>query len=139
VRSFNHSIAERPTEDAQILQIVGEISADAFAAEAIVLAAADAIQLATDSVEAGFPDPDLAHRAQLAAAQAKSVVDRFSFTTATRLFDVGGASATQRKYNLDRHWRNARTVAGHNPTFGKSTAIGDYEVNGTSLPTNGFF
>ena len=35
-----------PTEDHQLLQVVGEIAADAFAAEAIVLAAADRIQVA---------------------------------------------------------------------------------------------
>ena len=51
-RSFGHAATERPTEDHQLFQVVGEIAADAFAAEAIVLAAADRIQAAADSVTA---------------------------------------------------------------------------------------
>lgn len=31
------------------------------------------------------------------------------------LFDTGGASAIARALNLDPHWRNAQTVASHNP------------------------
>ena len=138
-RSFSHSGARLPAEDAQVLQVVGEIASDAFAAEAIVLAAADALQAAADSVTDGLPDVELARRAQIAAAEAKVAVDRFSFRAATALFDAGGASATKRSYNLDRHWRNARTVAGHNPTFAKATAVGDFIVNGTPPPINGFF
>jgi alkylation response protein AidB-like acyl-CoA dehydrogenase len=138
-RSFSHAAAERPTEDNQVFQVVGEIAADAFAAEAIVLAAADRIQAAADSVTDGLPDTNLARDAQIAAAEAKVAVDRFSYQTASRLFDAGGASATQAIYNLDRHWRNARTVSTHNPTFLKASAVGDFLVNGTSPPLNGFF
>jgi alkylation response protein AidB-like acyl-CoA dehydrogenase len=138
-RSFSHATAERPTEDHQVFQVVGEIAADAFAAEAIVLAAADSIQAAADSVVKGLPDPDLARDAQIAAAEAKVAVDRFSYQTASRLFDAGGASSTQAIYNLDRHWRNARTVSTHNPTFLKASAVGDFLVNGTPPPLNGFF
>jgi alkylation response protein AidB-like acyl-CoA dehydrogenase len=107
-----------------VLQVVGEIAADAFAAEAIVLRAAESIQVAVDSVPDGLPDAAAAEAAQLAAAQAKVAVDRFSYATAARLFDVGGASATQRTYNLDRHWRNVRTISTHNPTFLKASGIG---------------
>jgi alkylation response protein AidB-like acyl-CoA dehydrogenase len=138
-RGFSHAIAERPIEDHQVFQVVGEIAADAFAAQAIVLAAADTIQFAADSVVNGFPDPDRARDAQIAAAQAKVAVDRFSYQTATRLFDAGGASSSQAIYNLDRHWRNARTISTHNPTFSKASAIGDFLVNGTPPPLNGYF
>ena len=138
-RSFSHAAAERPTEDNQVFQVVGEIAADAFAAEAIVLAAADRIQAAADSVTDGLPNANLARDAQIAAAEAKVAVDRFSYQTASRFFDAGGASATQAIYNLDRHWRNARTVSTHNPTFLKASAVGDFLVNGTSPPLNGFF
>jgi alkylation response protein AidB-like acyl-CoA dehydrogenase len=103
------------------------------------LAAADRLQAAADSVTNGLPDARLACDAQIAAAQAKVAVDRFSYQTASRLFDAGGASATQTIYNLDRHWRNARTTSTHNPTFSKATAVGDFLVNGTPPPLNGFF
>ncbi|MCW2791911.1 MAG: soxC 1 [Nocardioides sp.] len=139
-RNFSHASApQAPTRDAQVLQVVGEISADAFAAEAIVLAAADRIQDAVDSVTDGLPSAEAAAAAQLAAAQAKIAVDRFSYATAARLFDVGGASATQSVHNLDRHWRNVRTISTHNPTFLKATAVGDFEVNGTEFPANAYF
>jgi alkylation response protein AidB-like acyl-CoA dehydrogenase len=137
-RSFSHATTERPTEDHQLFQVVGEIAADAFAAEAIVLAAADRIQAAADSVVGGLPNADLARAAQIAAAEAKVAVDRFSYQTASRLFDAGGASATQTIYNLDRHWRNVRTTSTHNPTFLKASIVGDFLVNGTPPPLNGF-
>ncbi|GAA5150520.1 acyl-CoA dehydrogenase family protein [Nocardioides marinquilinus] len=138
-RNFAHAGAGSAAEDRQVLQVVGEISADAFAAEAIVLAAADVIQDAYDSVVDGAPTPEATEAAQLAAAQAKVAIDRFSYATAAKLFDVGGASATQRIHNLDRHWRNARTASTHNPTFLKASAIGDHAVNGASFPNNAYF
>ena len=86
-----------------------------------------------------LPTPTLAEAAQLAAAQAKVAIDRFSYATAAKLFDVGGASATQSVHNLDRHWRNARTASTHNPTFLKASAIGDHHVNGARFPGNAYF
>jgi hypothetical protein len=50
-----------------------------------------------------------------------------------------GASATQSVCNLDRHWRNVRTISTHNPTFLKASAIGDHVVNGTAFPPNAYF
>lgn len=50
----------------------------------------------------------------------------------TLLFEVGGASATSTERSFDRHWRNARTVASHNPAIFRERAIGDYLLNGTS-------
>jgi alkylation response protein AidB-like acyl-CoA dehydrogenase len=138
-RSFSHSAAESPADDPQILQVVGEIAADAFAAEAIVLAAAERIETAGGSIVDGLPDADLAEAAQVAAAEAKVAIDAFAPRTAGRLFDVGGASATQSSANLDRHWRNIRTISTHNPTINKASAVGDFFVNGTPPPRNGFF
>lgn len=45
-RSFSHAVAERPADDPQLLQVVGQLSSSAFAAEAIVLAAAEALDRA---------------------------------------------------------------------------------------------
>jgi alkylation response protein AidB-like acyl-CoA dehydrogenase len=136
-RNFSHAgTSHTLSEDRQVLQVVGEIASDAFAAEAITLHAADRIQAAFNSVVDGVPTPEAAEAAQLAAAEAKVAVDHFSYTTATKLFDVGGASATQAVYNLDRHWRNTRTISTHNPTFLKASAIGNHIVNGASFPAN---
>jgi len=139
-RNFSHAAdPQSPARDRQVLQVVGEIAADAAAARAIVLVAAEAIQAAVDSTVDGIPDADAAEAAQLAAAEAKVAVDRFSYATAARLFDVGGASATQAVHNLDRHWRNVRTISTHNPTHLKAAAVGDHVVNAAPFPTNAFF
>ena len=49
----------------------------------------------------------------------------------SRLFEVGGASAVGRSTALDRHWRNVRTIASHNPAVQRSAALGQFELNGT--------
>jgi alkylation response protein AidB-like acyl-CoA dehydrogenase len=139
-RNFSHAaVPQSPSDDRQVLAVVGEIAANAFAAEAIVLVAADRLQDAYDSVVDGAPTPETAEAAQLAAAEAKIAVDSFSYATAAKLFDVGGASATQSIYNLDRHWRNVRTISTHNPTFLKASAVGDHLANGASFPANAYF
>jgi alkylation response protein AidB-like acyl-CoA dehydrogenase len=51
-----------------------------------------------------------------------------------QIFDVLGASATDRGLALDRHWRNARTVASHNPHLYKARLIGDHALNGALPP-----
>jgi alkylation response protein AidB-like acyl-CoA dehydrogenase len=139
-RNFSHAaVPQSPSDDRQVLQVVGEIASSAFAAEAIVLIAAERLQEAYDSVVDGAPTAKAAEAAQLAAAEAKVAVDGFSYATAAKLFDVGGASATQSIYNLDRHWRNVRTISTHNPTFLKASAIGDNLANGASFPANAYF
>jgi hypothetical protein len=46
---------------------------------------------------------------------------------------------TRREHNLDRHWRNARTVANHNPRAYKAAVVGAYELDGVEPPLGGFF
>jgi hypothetical protein len=57
------------------------------------------------------------------------------FTAMTRYVDEAGA----RTLNLDRHWRNIRTVSTHNPLAYKAYVAGDYAVNGAWPPANGYF
>jgi hypothetical protein len=42
----------------------------------------------------------------------------------------GSSCATRGRCSLDRHWRNARTLASHNPVIYKPRIIGDFIVNG---------
>lgn len=138
-RTFTHAPAETATADPILQEGVGQMVAAAFAAESVVLAAAGAIDDAVDSVVDGAPDAELAERASLQAAKAKVVVDGIAGGVGWTLFDVGGASATKGSKNLDRHWRNARTVASHNPTAYKAMVIGDVAINGSPLPQSWFF
>ena len=68
--------------------------------------------------------------AEIAAYQAQVTVLEDTQRAATLLFEVGGASATYRTAALDRHWRNVRTVASHNPVIYKLRQIGEWEANG---------
>ncbi len=133
-RNFYYAPAERPTEDTLVQLNVGQISSNAFAARSIVLAAADALDEESAAREKGLPSEKLAAHAALLSAQAKVVVDELAIRSGSLLFDAGGASITKRSANYDRHWRNARTLASHNPNTLKARAIGDFEINGTPLP-----
>lgn len=133
-RSFTFAAGDTPATDPQLLQIIGQLSSSAFAAESIVLAAADAQDKAINAAVNGVIDFSLSHEASLRAAQAKVIVDELALKASTLLFEVGGSSATKQSKHLDRHWRNIRTISSHNPTVYKARAIGDYVVNGNELP-----
>lgn len=133
-RTFTFAAADKPVNDPQLQQIIGQLSSIAFAAEAIVLSAADALDDAVNSAIDGNIDYLLSHEASLRTAQAKVVIDDLALRASSLLFEVGGASATRESAKLDRHWRNVRTIASHNPTVYKARAIGNYVVNGVDLP-----
>ncbi len=136
-RPASHSVADTADADPFVLQAVGEISSAASAGEAIVLTAADAIDGLVD--QDSQHDPDAVAEVAVAVAKAQFTAERLTISAAERLFDTGGASATARALNLDRHWRNARTLAGHSPLAYKAYAAGNYAINGTWPPANGYF
>jgi alkylation response protein AidB-like acyl-CoA dehydrogenase len=139
-RTFYYAPSDVPTEDPLLQQTVGQIAAGAFAAETVVLAAAEALDVATDAFHARSDNAvEAAHKAALLSAKAKLVADEFAIRGGSLLFDVGGASATKKVTNFDRHWRNARTLSSHNPTTFKARSIGRYEISCTLLPAKGFF
>jgi alkylation response protein AidB-like acyl-CoA dehydrogenase len=139
-RTYSWAAAEQPTNDPQLLQIVGAISSTAFVVEAAVLAAADAQDRAAAFYFAnGYVSDDLEHEASLRAAQVKVATEDLALRAAGDVYGVGGASAVRASTHLDRHWRNLRTLFSHNPTVYKARAIGDLVVNGNHLPTVGFF
>jgi alkylation response protein AidB-like acyl-CoA dehydrogenase len=138
-RNFYYAPSAAASEDPILQEVVGRIAADSFAAELVVLGAADRLARAAGARHTGQPVDGLAHDAAVAAAKAKVIVDELALRSATALFDVGGASAATRVKNLDRHWRNARTLSSHNPASYKAQALGAYELHGKTLPTLGFF
>ncbi len=115
-----------------VLQVVGQISSWAWATRAAVLQAAESLQQA---YVAHVSDDEalIARRNQLAeveAAQAQVIASDWIPRAATELFNALGASDTRTRLALDRHWRNARTVASHNPVIYKARNIGNWLVNG---------
>ncbi len=133
-RPIKHSVAQTSAEDPYVQHAVGEISARAFVAEAGVLQAAASIDRA---LAPGAP-AELMTKAAVDVAQAQFCAAEASLRCAETLFDVGGASTTLREHNLDRHWRNARTVANHNPRAYKAAVVGAYRLNGTEPPASLF-
>jgi alkylation response protein AidB-like acyl-CoA dehydrogenase len=138
-RSFSHALAEKPTDDPLLQRQLGELASTASVARAAVLDAAAAIGAATDSEVDGVPDAELAAEAQLRAAKVKVHLDDIAPLAATRLLELGGASAASRQRNLDRHWRNIRTITLHNPVGLKARVIGENLLHGTPVPANAYF
>ncbi|WP_228268220.1 acyl-CoA dehydrogenase family protein [Acinetobacter qingfengensis] len=134
-RPIKHSSVEKSVDDPYVEFTVGEISARAFAAESVVLQAADRI----DEAWVNHLSEDTVNLAALDVAQAQFIAIENTLKAAERLFDVGGASTTARGNNFDRHWRNARTVANHNPRDWKAAAVGAYRLKAIELPLSGLF
>lgn len=133
-RPIVHATAKRSTDDPYVQHAVGEISARAFAAEAAVLRAATSIDR---SLEDGGEKALTA--AAIDVAQAQFFAAEAALRSGELVFDVGGASTTLREHNLDRHWRNARTVTNHNPRAYKAGVVGAYRLTGAEPPTSGLF
>ncbi|MDB6049564.1 MAG: acyl-CoA dehydrogenase [Pseudomonas sp.] len=134
-RPIKHSTASRSVDDPYVELSVGDISARAYTAEAVVLRAAQSI----DRAWAAQLDPQAVDQAAIDVAQAQYIAAESALKAAELVFDVGGASTTGRAHNLDRHWRNARTVASHNPRHWKAAAVGAWQLKGTPPPTSGLF
>lgn len=134
-RPIRHSTAQRSVDDPYVQETVGQIAAQAYAAQATVLRAAETI----DAAWADGLSPAALTRASVEVAQAQHFAVQAALTAAEKAFDVAGATATLREHNLDRHWRNARTVANHNPRQWKAAAVGAWWLSGTEPPTSGLF
>lgn len=134
-RPIRHSSASRSVQDPYVQETVGQIAAQAYAAEATVLRAADAI----DKAWAEHLSEASLTAASVEVAQAQYFAVEAALKASELAFDVGGASATDRQHNIDRHWRNARTVANHNPRQWKAAATGAWWLEGTPPPTTGLF
>jgi len=135
-RVFSHGNAAAVRDDAQVQQVVGKASAQVYTAEAAALRAAAASQRAY--VAHFAKDAQVEREANIAAelesAQAQVVIAELVLRATSDLFNALGASAARTSLQLDRHWRNARTAASHNPLIYKERIIGDWEINGTEPP-----
>jgi alkylation response protein AidB-like acyl-CoA dehydrogenase len=135
-RGFSHALTPLPRHDGQVLQVVGKVRAQVYASQAIVLKAAEALERAYAARFAGDDEAETRANdtAEIETAQAQSVVIDLILAASASLFDALSASATRSGLGLDRHWRNARTLASHNPRIYKDRIVGDYVVNNTPPP-----
>jgi SfnB family sulfur acquisition oxidoreductase len=123
--------AEKASDDPHTLLRYGRLATEVRAAEAMLAWAA------RELTEIGLipQDAEAAARGSLAVGQAKAFGSETAVDVASELFALSGASAADAKYDLDRHWRNARTHSIHDPADWKYHHVANYEVNGT-LPPN---
>ncbi|WP_433634733.1 acyl-CoA dehydrogenase family protein [Nocardia sp. CA-120079] len=136
-RPIKHSSADSSVEDPYVRQTVGEIAARAHSARAVVLVAAEKLEDVR-----GLTGPAARTAGAAAAvevAQASAIAIESALKAAELLFDVGGGSITDRALGFDRHWRNARTAANHNPRQWKLAVAGAYHLTGEEPPTSGLF
>jgi SfnB family sulfur acquisition oxidoreductase len=82
-------------------------------------------------------DAEAAARGSVAVAQAKAFASEVAVEVASEIFSLSGASAADQRHDLDRHWRNARTHASHDPADWKYHHAGNYLVNGVLPPNHG--
>ncbi|MFC8528853.1 acyl-CoA dehydrogenase [Nocardia sp. NPDC057227] len=143
-RSYSQASADLPREDPQVQQVLGRVDAVAGAVREIVLGTAATLDRAVDArfalrtapAEQRTPEAEAAvHALELAAEldvyRAQTVVIDLVLRATTEIFEVGGASALDESLHLDRHWRNARTLASHNPVIYRERQLGDHLLNDT--------
>lgn len=130
-RTFGVPGTSLPREDPLVQQVVGRLGGIRFAVESTVLEAVR--QLGRVDETRRHDDTDAArYDAALATAfEAQQVVLPLVLEATTLLFEVGGASAVSESLGLDRHWRNARTIATHNPAIQRARILGDLYLNDT--------
>lgn len=135
-RIYSHGNASLVRDDAQILQVIGKASAQAYAAQSIALSTAEALDVAYLQHFQNDEQAELEanEHAELVSAQGQVVIAELVLNLSTELFNALGASASSTDKQLDRFWRNARVIASHNPLIYKQKVIGDWEVNQAPLP-----
>ncbi|MCG2621960.1 acyl-CoA dehydrogenase [Arthrobacter sp. I2-34] len=127
---FNPTVA--PAQDPVVLQVVGETFGTVETVKAAVLAAARTVQQASTAQLAGTADGGDFAAAEAHVYGVQATVIDLVLRTVSRIFEVGGASATSTGRQLDRLWRNARTISSHNPAIYRQQAVGDYVLNGVA-------
>lgn len=130
-RSAKHSASETARGDHFVQNTVGEIAAASHTIDALIAETAHRLDESALAVTTNAANVDeVVLRAQLANSKGQIMIARLALDAAEQLFNTGGGSATSRKRNFDRHWRNVRTIANHNPAFLRGRVLGDFYLNG---------
>ncbi|MFF0500056.1 acyl-CoA dehydrogenase family protein [Nocardia aobensis] len=132
-RTSLHALTRNAAEDPEVLGVVGRLEVRRRTAETLLRHAAVTLEAAhTSGAEADFG------YAYVETSAAQVAVIEAVLDAATTAFDALGSSAVRNRVHLDRHWRNARTLASHNPIVYKPRLIGDHLVNGVT-PQPGYY
>jgi SfnB family sulfur acquisition oxidoreductase len=125
--------APNAAEDPHTIRQFGSLATKVRAAEALLGHAASVL----DDVGRVPADAAAAARGSIAVAEAKAFASEVAVEVASDLFSLSGASATDERHDLSRHWRNARTHASHDPVAWKYHHVGNYLLSGVLPPNHG--
>lgn len=131
-RPWSYAGVERAADEPMLLALEGDLLTRLHASEAML----DRASAAVEATRASMTEANVL-AARLAVAQAKAICGDTAIDIASEIFTLGGTQATSSRYNLDRHWRNARTHATHDPSRWLYHALGNAEVNGVLPPSAG--
>lgn len=136
VRTNLHALSERPTDDPEVLAVLGHLYRHAQTADALLASAAAGLERANQVAAAGLDAAEDYVRNFIDVSAAQVSIIEAVLDAGARIFNAGGASTIREGTSLDRHWRNARTLASHNPVVYKPRIIGDFILNGTTPKSN---
>jgi SfnB family sulfur acquisition oxidoreductase len=131
-RPWIDSGIEKAVDDPLTLSAFGKLSARLYAAESLLIRAAERL----DSAQA-LSSADHVAAASIAVAEARALSTEVSLAAGSTLFELAGSQATLAEHGLDRHWRNARVHTLHDPVRWKYHAIGNYYLNDKKPPLRG--
>ncbi|WP_255989514.1 SfnB family sulfur acquisition oxidoreductase [Chitinolyticbacter albus] len=128
-RPWIDSEVEHGYEDPLIIREIGDLTIRVHATDALLRRAGEAIDLAqAEPTEANVA------AASIAVAEAKVLSTETAVLAGSKLFELAGTRSTLQQFNLDRHWRNARTHTLHDPVRWKYHHVGNYHLNGVFPP-----
>lgn len=128
-RPWIDSQRDHAWEDPYSIQAIGDLQIRLHASEALLERAGRAIDAAVAA-----PDAQSVAHAQILTAEAKVLSTEIAIHATNKLFELAGTRSTLGQYNLDRHWRNARTHTLHDPVRWKYAIVGNYYLNGVKPP-----
>jgi len=129
-RAFGIPGQSSPKDDPLVQRVIGRLSSLAYSSRTQVIAVAQLLQDVYEAEQGGYAVEQHYTEVEIRAYQAQQIVLEQVLEATTLLFEVGGASATSEARRFDRHWRNARTLASHNPAIYRERALGNFYLNG---------
>ncbi len=129
-RTYGIAGESQPRDNPLVQRVVGRLASLAFSTQSISQTIARALSDTSEARDAGRAATETYIKLDIQAFQAQQIILEQTLEAATLLFEVGGASATSETRRFDRHWRNARVLASHNPAVIREAIIGRFYLNG---------
>jgi len=126
-RSWPSAGVDSAADDPMVRRLTGELVADLAAAYSLVHTTADLFD--------AFED-DRIGRTELAIPvyAAKATASRAGLRATSEIYTLMGTRSVAHQHGFDRWWRNARTVALHDPVEWKHAEIGQHVLTGWDPP-----